>query len=113
MLEVYSLLSNGMKSRKEIHSKMSEKFQDEVISIATQNRWVKEFRDNVKEDLAQDGPFQWYLLDLYGIPWQEGKLVSYLNDEYFEITKVRASGRLIISKFPIIPAKAGISVRKG
>jgi len=93
MLEIYSLWSHGMKSRKAIHSKMAEKFRGEVASIATQNRWIKEFRDNASEDLIQDSPFQWHLLDLYGIPWQEGKLVRYLNDEYFEITKVRASGR--------------------
>lgn len=93
MLEVYSLWSHGIKSRRKIHSRMTEKFQDEVVSLATQNRWIKEFIDNASEDIIQDSLFQWHLLDIYGIPWQEGKLVRYLSDEYFEITNVRASGR--------------------
>ena len=95
MQEVYLMWSHGGKNRQEIHSQLIREFGRRAVSISTLNRWIKEYEQLTLEDSIQDVPFQWRFLDRYGIPWQEGKLASYLDNEYFELTGKRPSGRII------------------
>jgi hypothetical protein len=94
MKKTLTLWLEGNKTRKQIHKQIIDLYGHQAASIATQNRWMREYGRLGKEETLQDSIFQWKLLGFYDIPWQEGKLISYLESEYFEITGKRATGRI-------------------
>ena len=95
MEKVLTLWVENNKTRQEIHEIIVKTYGHESVSIATQNRWLREYERLSESEKLQDSIFQWKFLGSYDIPWQEGKLVTYLESEYFELTGKRATGRLV------------------
>ena len=95
MEKVLTLWVENNKTRQEIHEIIVKTYGHESVSIATQNRWLREYEGLSKREKSQDSIFHWKFLDSYDIPWQEGKLITYLESEYFELTGKRATGRLV------------------
>ena len=95
MEKVLTLWVENNKTRQEIHEIIVKTYGHESVSIATQNRWLREYEGLSESEKLQDSIFHWKFLDSYDIPWKEGKLVTYLESEYFELTGKRATGRLV------------------
>jgi hypothetical protein len=63
--QLYSQTNKKLSARS-ICRKLEEEFP-EPVSQRTVERWLHAWRD---QDSSLDAPFQWYLMEEYGLPWQ-------------------------------------------
>ncbi len=103
----YDLYREGA-GPKAIYEAIWERFGDEAVSERTVATWVKGFKSLSPETIALDSPFQWHLMDRYGLPWEAGQYIMdilYLIEEIREVQKARAetiprNGRVRITPHP-------------
>ena len=70
-MEAYRLYM-GKKGPKAIVDALCEKYGDDAVSERTVATWVKGFKGLSSGITDRDAPFQWHLMDKYGLPWEAG-----------------------------------------
>jgi len=95
MEDTYILWSERIHTQKIILQELEAKYGTSVVSSRTITRWIKEFNSVPFSESEQDKKYEWRFLTKYEIPWRDGKLVNYLNNEYYHQTGNMATGRQV------------------
>ena len=87
--------SEQIHTQKTILKELEAKYRDNAVSSRTITRWIKKFNSVPISERLQDKKYEWRSLCSYKIPWQDGKLANYLNNEYYHQTGNMATGRQV------------------
>lgn len=106
-LEAYSIYTQRKAAGKDVSAvaiqvDLEEKHQEGTASYRVIANWVKEFKNSDERQALLDSPFEWHLMDQYGLPWEA---TSCLTEFLFMVEKWRVidgaqkavSPRLIIA----------------
>jgi len=93
--DTYIMWSEQIHTQKTILKELEAKYRDNAVSSRTITRWIKKFNSVPISERLQDKKYEWRSLCSYKIPWQDGKLANYLNNEYYHQTGNMATGRQV------------------
>ena len=74
-LYIQLMASGGDVSAQNINIHLDEAHPEGTASYRLITNWVKEFKGQDAWQVLLDSPFQWNLMEKYGLPWEAGKLV--------------------------------------